>query len=68
MSNGGATDVYLSSNRCIRDNDKSVDNNVLTGRLPVSGGPQHHHHRQQQHLLVHADDARENVFTNELAA
>jgi len=60
MSNGGATDVYLSSSRCIRDNDKPIDNNVLTGRLPVSAGPQHHHLRQQQQqqqlLMIHADD------------
>jgi len=58
MSNGGATDVYLSSSRCIRDNDKSVDNNVLTDRLPVSAGPQHHHQcqQQQQLLLMHGDE------------
>jgi len=59
MSNGGsATDVYLFSSRCIRNNDKPVDYNVLTGRLPVSAGPQHHHQcqQQQQLLLMHADN------------
>ena len=57
MSNGGATDVYLSNSRCVRDNHTSVDNNVFTGRLPVSTGPQHHQWPQQQHqLLMQADD------------
>jgi len=55
MSNGVATDVYLSNGRCVRNNDKPADNNVFTGRLPVSTGPQHHHwqHQQQQLLLMH---------------
>jgi len=58
MSNGGATDVYLSNSRCVRNNDKPVDNNVFTGRLPVSAGPQHHQWQQQQHqqLLMQADN------------
>jgi len=58
---GGATDVYLSSSRCVKNNDKPVDNNVLTGRLPVSAGPQRHHQcqQQQQLLLMHADNNAE---------
>jgi len=57
MSNGGVTDVYLSNSRCVRNNDKPVDNNVFTGRLPVSAGPQHHQWQQQhQQLLMQADD------------
>ena len=57
MSNGGATDVYLSNSRCVKNNDKPVDNNVFTGRLPVSTGPQHHQWQQHQHqLLLQADD------------
>jgi len=55
MSTGGATDVYLSSSRCVRNNDKPVDNNVFTGRLPVSAGP-HHQWQQQQLLLMQAED------------
>ena len=56
MSNGAATDVYLSN----RNNDKPVDNNVFTGRLPVSAGPQHHQWQQHhQQLLIHADDDAE---------
>jgi len=56
MSNGVATDVYLSNSRCVRNNDKPADNNVFTGRLPVSTGPQHHHwqHQQQQQLMTSA--------------
>jgi len=57
MSNSGATEVYLSSSRCVRNNDKPVDNSVFTGRLPVCAGPQHHQWQQhQQQLLVQADD------------
>jgi len=57
MSNGVATDVYLSHSRCVRHNDKPADNNVLTGRLPVSAGPQHHQWQQQhQQLLMQAGD------------
>jgi len=54
MSNDGATDVYLSNSRCVRNDDKPVDNNVLTGRLTVYAGPQHHQWHQQ--LLMHADE------------
>jgi len=56
MSNGVATDLYLSNSPCVRNNDKPADNNVFTGRLPVSTGPQHHHwqQQQQQQLLMHA--------------
>jgi len=57
ISNGGPTDVYLSNVRCVRNNDKPVDNNVFTGRLPVSAGPQHHQWQQHhQQLLMQADD------------
>ena len=56
MSNGDATDVYLSNSRCVRNNDKPADNHVFTGRLPVSAGPQHHQWQQQQQLLVQADE------------
>jgi len=61
---GGATDVYLSSSRCVRNNDKPVDSNVFTGRLPVSAGPQHHHCQLQQHqqLLMQDDDASHNFL------
>jgi len=57
MSNSVITDVYLSNSRCVRNNDKPADNNVFTGRLPVSTGLQHHHwqHQQQQQLLMQAD-------------
>jgi len=58
VGGGGATDMYLS-NRCVRNNDKPVDNSVFTGRLLVAAGPQHHHCQQQQqsqHLLMQADD------------
>jgi len=46
-SNGGATDndIYPSNVRRIRNN-KPFDNNVLTGRLPVSAGQQHHQRHQ----------------------
>jgi len=55
MSNGVATDVYLSDSRCVRNNDKPADNNIFTGRLPVSTGPQHHQwQQQQQQLMMHA--------------
>jgi len=65
MSNGGATDVYLSNSRCIRNNDKPVDNNVFTGGLPVNAGPQHHQWQQQhQQLLMQADDTSQNFFTD----
>ena len=61
MSNGGATDVYLSS----RNNDKPVDNNVFTGRLPVSAGPQHHQWQQHnQQLLMQDDHGSQTVFTD----
>jgi len=52
---GGAADIYLSKSRCVRNNDKSLDNRVF---LPVSAGPQHHHCQQQhqQQLLMQADD------------
>jgi len=57
MSNGGATDVYLSNVRCVRNNDKPFDNHVFTGRLPVSAGPQHHQWQQHhQQLLMQADE------------
>jgi len=64
MSNGGATDVYLSNSRCIRNNDKPVDNNVFTGRLPVNAGPLQHHQWQPHHqqLLMQADDASQNFL------
>jgi len=68
MSNGGATDVYLSNSRCVRNNDKPLDNNVFTGRLPVSAGPQHHQWQQHQQLLMQADCANENALSEELAA
>jgi len=55
MSNGGTTDVFLSHSRCVRDNHTSVDNNVFTGRLPVSTGPLHH--QWQHQLLMQANDA-----------
>jgi len=66
MSNGGAADDVSLSSRCIRNNDKTVDNNVLfTGRLPVSTGSQHHQwQQQQQQLLVLTDDANETLFTS----
>ena len=65
MSNGGATDVYLSNSRCVRNNDKPVDNNVFTGRLPVSAGPQHHQWQQQhQQLLMQTDDGSQNFLTD----
>ena len=57
MSNGGATDVYLSNTRCVRNNDKPADNNLFTGHLPVSAGPQRHQwQHQHQQLLMQADD------------
>jgi len=64
MSNVGATDVYLSNSRRVRNNDKPVDNNVFTGRLPVSAGPQHHQwqHQHHQQLLMQADNANPNFF------
>jgi len=63
MSNGGATDVYLSNSRCFGNNEKPIDNNVFTGRLPVSARPQDHQWQQQhQQLLMQADDA--NQFIN----
>jgi len=52
MSNGGATDVYLSNSRCVSNNDKPVDTNVFTGRLPQ----QHQWQQQQQLLMMQADD------------
>jgi len=58
MSNGD-TDIYLSNSRCIRNNDKPADDNVFTGHLPVSTGPQHHHWQQQQQqqlMMMHADE------------
>jgi len=65
MSNGGTTDVYLSNSRCIRNNDKPVDNNVFTGRLPVSTGPQHHPwQKQHQQLLMQADDSTQFLANN----
>ena len=66
MSNGGAADVYLTNSRCVRNNDKPVDNNVFTGRLPVSAGP--HWQQQHQQLLMQADDGCQNVFNRELTA
>ena len=64
MSDGVTTDVYLSNSRCVRNNDKPADNNVFTGRLPVSTGPQHHHWQQQQQqlMMMHADDAGQNLI------
>jgi len=44
ISNGGAT------------NDRPVDN-VFTGRLPVSAGPQHHWQQHHQQLLMQADES-----------
>jgi len=58
MSNAVSTDVYLSN----RNNDKPVDNNVFTGRLPVSAGPQHHHWQQQHQQLLMQDDASDQFF------
>jgi len=55
-SNDGAVDMYLTNS------DKPADNNVLTGRLPVSTGPQHHH--QQQQLMMHTDDVSRTLFAN----
>jgi len=58
MSDGGATDVYLSNSQCVRNNDKPADNNVFTGRLP-----QHHQWQpHQQQLLMHADDVSQNFL------
>jgi len=69
MSNGGATDVYLSNSRCVRNNDKPADTNVFTGPLPVCAGPQRHQWQQhQQQLLMKAEDASVNVFVDDLAA
>jgi len=66
VSNGGATDIYLSNSRCVRNNDKPVDNNVFTGRLPVSAGPQHHQWQpQHQQLLMQADDPSQNLFNRQ---
>ena len=63
MSNGGGTDVHLSNSRCVRNNDKPADNNVFTGRLPFSAGPQHHQWQQHhQQLLMQADDASQNLL------
>ena len=57
MSNVGATDVYTSNSRCVRNNDKPVDNNVFTGRLPVSARPQLYQWQQHhQQLLMQADN------------
>ena len=58
MSNGGATDMYLTNSRSVRNNDKPVDNNVFTGRLPVSAGTQQHQWQQPHHqqLLMQTDD------------
>jgi len=52
MSNCVITDVYQSNSRCVRNNNKPADNNVFTGRPPVSAGPQHHWQQQQQQLLL----------------
>jgi len=61
MSNVGATDMYVYN----RNNDKPVDNNVFTGRLPVSAGPPHRHWQQHhQQLLMQADGERETLFTD----
>jgi len=58
LSNGGATEVYMSNSRCVRNNDKPADNNVFTGRLP-----QHHQWQpHQQQLLMHADDVSQNFL------
>jgi len=66
ISNGGPTDVYLSNDvRCVRNNDEPVDNNVFTGRLPVSAGPQHYQWQQHhQQLLMQADDRSQKLFTD----
>jgi len=64
ISNGGATDVYLSNSRCVRNNDQPVDNMVFTGRLPVSAGPQHHQWQQHQQLLMQADDCSSQFFAD----
>ena len=58
MSNAVSTDVYLSN----RNNDKPVDNNVFTGRLPVSAGPQHHQWQQHHQQLLMQDDASDQFF------
>jgi len=64
MSNGDDTDMYLTNSRCVRNSDKPVDNNVFTGRLPVSDGTRLHQWQQQhQQPLIHADDARQNQFS-----
>jgi len=65
MSNVGATDVYLSNSGYDRNNDKPVDNNVFTGRLPVSAGSQHHQWQQQHQLLMQADDGSQNLFNHQ---
>jgi len=67
MSNGGATDVYLSNVRCVRNNGKPV-NNVFTGRLPVSVGPQHHQWQQHHQQLLMQTDASENVLAGDCEA
>lgn len=47
ISNGCATEKYLTNSRRVRNGDKPVENNVSTGRLPVSTRTQHR--QQQQH-------------------
>jgi len=65
MSNGGDTDMYLTHSRSARNNEKPVDNNVFTSRLPVSAGT-HQHQWQQPHqqLLMLADDNAEFSVDN----
>jgi len=50
MSNGGVTNMYLTNSQSVRNSDKPVDNNVFTGRLPVSPGTQQHHILQYFYL------------------
>ena len=48
--------ISNNSATCVRNNGKPVDN-MFTGRLPVSAGPQHHQCQQNhQQLLIPADD------------
>jgi len=63
LSNGSTADVYLTNSRCVKNDDKAVDNNVFTGRLPDSAGPQRHQWQQHhQQLLMQTDDASQNIL------
>jgi len=51
----------------LTNSDKPADNNVFTGRQPVSTGPHHHwqhQQQQQQQLLMQDDRGSQTVFTN----